>query len=432
MPIAKVNPEADDRQQVSHPSYAAAFQCIGPACEDPCCGEWDIPLDHATYAKYQRFPEKKLRALVSHFVTINPPGSSPGLYAQIRLGPSRLCPFWDSDQLCSIQKEHGPQLLSATCSIYPRSLSRVDGVLEGTLSLSCPEAVRNVLLNPGFLEVTGDLHSGAFRTDNSHQLARNENGAPRKPYRSFPAVRARMVEMVRDRSRPLAERLLAIGSLCQQLQRVLDSKGDDAVPAFLGSFRDSPGARAVDAAFESLPANPALKLEVVLKLADDRLREATCGKRFREVFFAFVEGIATADSSLSGDDIGCLRYAERNWYQPFFERSPHILENYLLNSMLQNLFPAGRETGAGLARRSMFDEFLLLSTQFAWINAVLVGVAGRYKESFAAEHVVEVVQSFTREVEHYPPVLHSILESIKSRKLGTLEGMSLLLRSWNG
>ena len=74
----------------------------------------------------------------------------------------------------------------------------------------------------------------------------------------------------------------------------------------------------------------------------------------------------------------------------------------------------------------------MLTTGFAWIDAVLVGVAGRYKESFAAEHVVEVVQSFTREVENYPPVLHSILESIKGRKLGTLAGMSLLLRSWNG
>ena len=146
-------------------------------------------------------------------------------------------------------------MLSATCSIYPRSLSRVDGVLEGTLSLSCPEAVRNVLLNPGFLDVTGDLHSGAFRTDNSHQLARDGNGAPRKPHRSFAAVRTRMVEMIRDRSRPIAERLLAIGSLCQKLQEIPRSRRRRcrSLPTSTGS-RDSPEAREADAAFERVPA----------------------------------------------------------------------------------------------------------------------------------------------------------------------------------
>ena len=417
MPLPIANPEASPHWQAAHPTYAAAFRCIGPACEDPCCGDWDIPLDQATYAAYQRFPPGKLSALVANFVSISPAGGPPGLFAQIRLSPSGLCPFWDPDHLCGIQKEHGPQLLSATCSIYPRSLSHVDGVLEGTLSLSCPEAARNVLLDPNFLRSAGDLHSGDFRTDNVYELAHT----PGMPQRSFSAVRAHILAMARDRTHPIAHRLLAIGALLQRLQPVVAAGGDGAVPAFLAAYRPSPPA------LDSTPANPTLKLDVLLKLANDRLCEPSCGKRFRAIFFAFVEGVAS-----SGDDIASLRHAEQTWFRPFCQRSPHILENYLLNYLLQNLFPVGRAANDDFALLTMFDEFLLLATQFALLETLLIGLAGRYQHDFAEEHIVQAVQSYTREVEHYPPVLHSILHHIQGRRLDSLAGMSLLLGSWNG
>jgi len=80
----------------------------------------------------------------------------------------------------------------------------------------------------------------------------------------------------------------------------------------------------------------------------------------------------------------------------------------------------------------MFDEFLLLATQFALLETLLIGLAGRYQHDFAEEHIVQAIQSYTREVEHYPPVLHSILHHIQSSRLDSLAGMALLLESWNG
>jgi hypothetical protein len=71
--------------------------------------------------------------------------------------------------------------LSATCSIYPRSLSVVAVRLEGFLSLSCPEAARNVLLIPDFMHRVSDLYSGDFRTDNCYRLAGNRDESNAKP-----------------------------------------------------------------------------------------------------------------------------------------------------------------------------------------------------------------------------------------------------------
>ena len=184
--------------QIATPTYAAAFHCIGSVCEDACCGDWDIPVDRGTYEKYQQFPSEKLGSLVSQFVSIRTPSQPDSLYASIHRGPSGLCPFFSADHLCKIQKEYGPHLLSATCSIYPRSLSRVAGELEGSLSLSCPEAARNVLLVPDFMHIKGDLFSGAFRTDNFFHLASDRNSSIPKPHGSYLAIRTLLIDMVRS------------------------------------------------------------------------------------------------------------------------------------------------------------------------------------------------------------------------------------------
>ena len=436
---SQADPNADDRTAIPGnasritPTYAAAFHCIGTDCEDHCCKHWDIPLDKRTFAQYQLFPAEKLGAVVRDFVTISPAGSPDGLYAHIRRQKSGTCPFFGPDRLCGIQKEYGATLLSASCSIYPRSLSHVDAVLEGTLSLSCPEVARNVLLNPNFMQVEGDLFSGDFRTDNTYQLSRVGWESVSEPFRLFHAVRSVLIEIVRDRSRPLWERLLLIGCLCMRLEGIASSRTEGAregaVDALLIDYRQLVENEQLHAELQSLPSQPKLRLEVVLALTSERVEEKTCGDRFRDTFWTFVEGIGSASPSGPDDDLGRLLNAEQRYHRPFFERSPFILENYLLNYIFQNLFPFGQAGSDRFIPRSIFDEWILMTTQFAWIDTLLIGIAGHYQEAFGDEHVVRTIQSFTRAVAHYPGILNSIDEYIAARKLNNLRGMAVMLKS---
>jgi lysine-N-methylase len=406
----------ESRARMAPPTYAAAFRCIGASCEDTCCGNWDIPVDRSTYGKYQQFPSEKLGSLVSQFVSINIPEQAHSLYARISMGPSGSCPFFGDDHLCAIQKVHGPQLLSSTCSIYPRSLSRVAGKLEGSLSLSSPEAARFVLLAPDALRIEGNLFSGDFRTDNVFHPA----GDPR----CFLDIRALVIDLVRDRARPMWQRLLLIGSLCKRLDEI-----EDVIPEILRDCRRIVETQVVHGELESMPSQPRLKLEVIFALTDARVRDPSTGRRFHDVFWTFVAGIASPEKSRSRDDVERFLQAEEDYHRPFFERSPFILENYLVNYIFQNLFPYGREGSADFTPRSMFDEYVQMTTQFAWINALLIGVAGHYKRAFSEEHVVQTIQSFARSVEHYPDVLQSITEYICSRGLDSLQGMAILLKN---
>ena len=409
----------------SHPSYAAAFRCIGPTCEDPCCGDWDIPLDRSTYERYQHFSSEKLGDLVSAFVIVNQPSNHEQLYGQILRTSSGWCPFFGADRLCGIQKNYNHQLLSATCSIYPRSLSVVEGTLEGALSLSCPEAARNVLLTPDFMAQVCNVRSGDFRTDNFYRPAVDPSG---KPHNLFLSIRNLLISVLLDRSHSLTVRLLMIGHICKTLS-VMDAQLNQTT--LLEILRDfgAPSANSLlRAEIKCLPSNPRTRLETVFGLTD-LLMEDQPSSRFQDTFLSFAIGIGTsADSPPNSEIEGFLR-AERTYYLPFVEKFPFILENYLANYMFKNLFPYGRSGSDSFIPQDVFSEYLQMTTQFAWMNGLLIGAAGHHKSAFNGEHAVKVIQSFSRAVEHYPNVLKSMNRYIRSHGLHSLLGMSYILKT---
>ena len=183
-----------------------------PACEDMCCRDWAIPVDRATYASYRLFPLEKLGAVVAAYLSVPDATAPDAVFARINPTPSGTCPFYAADRLCNIQREHGAALLSATCSSYPRALNLVGDRLEGSLMLSCPQAARDVLLDPGALTVAADLRSGAFRTDNYFTLAQNAPGVLYKPYEDFAGIRGWIKAILTDRARPLVASASAAGA----------------------------------------------------------------------------------------------------------------------------------------------------------------------------------------------------------------------------
>jgi lysine-N-methylase len=426
-PVASATSDADNAALPSQPTYAAAFRCIGASCEDPCCGNWNIPLDKDTYEKYQQFPSGKLGDIVSQFVIVNPNDQREQLYGQILQTSSGSCPFYGTDHQCSIQKEYGKQLLSPTCSIYPRSLSVVAERLEGALSLSCPEAARNVLLAIDFMHSVCNIHSGEFRTDNFYRLAATQGNSTVKPHSIFLPIRKMLLDLVVDRSRTLPDRLLMIGHICKRLS-VMDAGQSHAT--LLSNLCDLDAASKnplVHAEIDRLSHDPRLRVETIFGLTDILMR-AQPSSRFQDTFLSFIAGIVAPIGSPPGSDIETFLTAERDYYAPFFEAFPFILENYLINYIFKYLFPYGRSGSDSFIPQGIFTEYLQMTTQFAWLNGLLIGVAGHHKAEFNAEHVVKVVQSFSRAVEHDPNVHRSMHRYISSRDLHSLLGMAIMLK----
>jgi lysine-N-methylase len=412
-----------NHQSESQPTYAGLFRCIGPVCEDTCCGDWDVPVDKITYQEYRTFPAEKLGSLVAHFVSECVDSPHDNLYASIRRKQDGSCPFFGTDRLCGIQKEYGAKLLTSTCSLYPRSLSSVHGQLEGSLSLSCPEAARAVLLDECSVQRAGDLFSGEFRTDNVFELKHRQG---LESY--FLSIRFLVTELIRDRSRPLWQRLLIISSFCSRLDDVGNAGDSRRVTRLLTNYEHALG-QGPSLELDRLGPDVATRLEIAITLSDGRCRDQYCGQRFHNAFWDFIEGIGSSASVGPDEDVRRFLQANRDYFTPFVERFPFIAENYLLNYVYQHLFPFGRVGSDRFITRSMSDESALLLTQFSWLTTLLIGIAGRYGHEFSQAHVIATVQSFTRAVEHVPQVHEDIIASAKRRKLDNLEGFAHLLRT---
>ena len=420
-PLAPEN-ALPEREKSKQPTFAGMFRCVGSACEDTCCGDWEIPLDKITYLEYRQFPAEALGSLVSHFVSECEGEPRDTWYGSIHRKPDGSCPFFGEDRLCSIQKQYGPGLLSSTCSIYPRSLAAVQGVLEGSLSLSCPAAARQVLLEDHSTELAGDLLSGQFRTDNVFGVRDNRGfGA------IYLQVRSVIVELVRDRSRPIWQRLLLIVALCVRL----DSVGDhDLLTAsdLLARYRKSLG-QGSNSELDRVAPDVARRLELSIVLSDHRCQDKDCGRRFRNLFWDFIEAIGSARSAGAEEDVHRFQYASQNHLEPLLSKAPFILENYLLNHIYQHLFPFGRTGSRSFVAHTMAEEAVLLVVRYSWMTTLLTGVAGRHGSGFEGGHVVSAIQSFTRAIEHTPYILEEALAFVRSRELDTMSGLAQLLRS---
>ena len=409
---------------ILRPLYAESFQCIGPACEDTCCRDWRIDVDAATLARYRALPESPLRVLLDRHVvnhpetSAGPDGVRPG--ASIQMLPSGECPLLGEDRLCRIHAELGEDHLCATCGSYPRTIHTIDGFAEQPLVLSCPEAVRHVLLAP------------ALTLADAHQIDWDDHALPGVPVRSyFWVIREFVIRLLLDRNYALWERLFLLGVFARRLDAFASGgQGHRTVPGFLSDFSSAVRSGGLRSAMESIPADLPLQLNLVLSLADLGLRKgAALPQRLLETLQNFASGIGHGRDVALDSQVAAYQAAHREFYEPFFLGRPHILENYLVNQVFRTAFPFGAGLFDPEAMAQIARSYASLVTQFALIKGLLIGVAGHHGAGFSADHVVQTVYTTVRHFEHSPRFLSESLQMLEDRKLDDARGLTMLLRN---
>ncbi len=136
---------------VSQPEYVSNFSCIGSACEDHCCKQWDITLDKNTYKKYLKSEIPGVKHIAVENIALTK--KSHNNWAVVKLNEKGNCSYLESDNLCQIHRTMGPEALSKTCSTYPRHKVFYKKEVIESLTLSCPEAARKVLFNETALNI---------------------------------------------------------------------------------------------------------------------------------------------------------------------------------------------------------------------------------------------------------------------------------------
>ncbi len=429
-------------------AYAETFRCTGSDCEDTCCRGWNVPIDRTTYEKYRSLPATPLRTLICESVEQNvdrtplgadavnhPKAGNDAVFAQIRINSANQCPMLSSERLCRIHAELGEEMLSRTCSTYPHIVHEFGAAKETALALSCPEAARLVLLSPNLLShrlPAAKPHSRP-RAAAEQAHVELEHGLAEKYTRVLPPhfleIRESVLALIRMRSYPLWQRMFLLGILCRRLDSIAQGELKRSVEEFLDDFEATVKSGALRPAMDTLPVDRAAQLDVVLRLAGLMLHRSNVSRRFSECVQAFTTGIGNGPGASLESLTRQYARAHDLSFEPFFQRHPYILENYLINTVIRCQFPFGREgleVGA-LPQRS--KEFAKLTAQFALIRGLLIGVAGFHGASFSTAHVVATVQSAAKHFEHHPEFLKLAYELLLESQMDGARGMAILLRN---
>jgi lysine-N-methylase len=438
--------------------YSESFQCIGSACEDNCCTGFTLPVDQATWEKYQSLPPSPLQILLQASVSrapertasdASPAGIAPP-YATLGTNSANQCLLLTEDRLCCIQAGLGENFLSHTCATYPRIVHAVDGMKEAALTLSCPEAVRHVLLNLNLMGRVGrserqakggiapahlagfkvEVNSPASPTASAQPATSSANSATASPLPAhFWEIREVVLNLLGRRTYPIWQRLFLLGVLCRRLDSISSGEIERDIPEFLMGFESTVASGNLRAAMETLPTDHTAQMDAVLRLAGLMLHKSNVRPRFAESIHAFTEGIGNGPTATLESLTAHYTRAHDRFYAPFIALHPHVMENYLVNTIVRCQFPFGREGMKAGSQPDMSREFALLTAQFALMRGLLIGVAGFHGSAFSVADVVKTVQAATKHFEHHPEFPRMAHELLVELRLDGTNGLATLLRN---
>lgn len=132
-----------------YPPHYKQFQCIAGKCPDSCCIGWDVVVDPASAAAY----EKESAPIGEHIRSVLRKDEDGDFVFSKKANGN--CPFLNRQNLCEIQCHLGEEALCDTCRCFPRITQEYEGLIEHDLSITCPEAARMLFsLRPWELQLT--------------------------------------------------------------------------------------------------------------------------------------------------------------------------------------------------------------------------------------------------------------------------------------
>ena len=381
------------------PSYVLGFKCIGGDCEDSCCIGWDIDIDKLTFRKYFRTQNVEMKKEFSKYVYTNEACDSEDVdYGRLRIKDNKWCPFLNDKKLCNIYTNLGEEYLSNVCHSYPRLYNILDGVYEMSLFMSCPEAVRQLMTSKDPIKFT----SQKVTLDKFIVHSYIETKDPQwknTPIESLKSMRSKSIKTIQNRKLSIEERLLELGNELSRtdnyIEQLLAGIEVDHHDKFqMAFFKDTIDSLHVFEEIDS-PVFKALTKKVLKSFHiddDHNLSEQTLvyNKAIKEVL------------------------------DPFMEQNSYMFEHYLTNFMFQGNFPFTEN-------QSSFDGYLMLVIRYTFLRFYLTGV-GYYNGRITEEDVVELIQVYTKVIEHHKTFIIDLLQELKLKEFDTMDFITKLLR----
>lgn len=365
------------------PSYIKDFKCIGGKCEDTCCAGWSIEVDAGTYDKYKKVEHAELKNRFSQDIVDCKQKATKACAAQIKLKDNR-CAFLSQDGWCDIYSGLGESYLSHTCGLYPRTLNRIHNTMEYSMTFSCPEAARQILLQEK--PITFSLSEKLFNESTISADVDLNIENPKEWQDYFFIIRDKAIGLLQNRNFYLEERLTHVEGLMLGITELALKGKTKQIPGFVQKYtgENFKGEREVDAG---------ILIERMYFLQQDMELPS---ERYAECLDQVLEGLGlTKETATLQQAYKTYLKGERSCYKDFLEQKGHILENYLVNYIYERCIPLDGATPIESY------EWMLLYYTLIKVHLIGMGLATPVgRKVIKEEQAIKLIQSFTKTYDH--------------------------------
>ncbi|WP_334021384.1 flagellin lysine-N-methylase [Alteromonas sp. S015] len=377
------------------PEFFSKFQCIGPQCEASCCTGWKVSIDKKTYKTYKKSKNTIVKKIADKDIALQ--RTSTQDWARIKLDSKGACPALNEEKLCNIHIELGEKHLSEVCRTYPRLSKTSDSSLKMSLTLSCPEAVRQVLFNPSAMN---------FRSEPATDI----QGLKRPVW--FNRIHYDMIEIAASDQLSIDEKLFAIGLIVEKLPQSENIESLDQINHILD----------YSTSIKTLAANGQCREQLnnvdvtpqfhgkFLTMYLSCLRQLSLNQPHGRGKQKIVDLIELSIPNIDNNEDGTLKELHENirnaWTEicvPYLEQKPQILVNLLIYLLYERDFPLG------LDNYTHKQAYLQLVADFTYFRGLMASVA-LAKEALCDQDIVDIVYTYTSITTHSTTLQKVLLE----------------------
>ncbi|AOR22911.1 flagellin lysine-N-methylase [Clostridium taeniosporum] len=399
------------------PNYMKYFKCIGNDCEYHCCRGWSIDIDKKTFKNYRKVNrDNPIKKIINKNIILNKEIKENNYYAKITLDNNKNCPFLNKEGLCEIYIKCGENYLSKTCNQYPRIINIVDGCVEKSCHISCPETAKS-LFNENFMsfdqfydEIDLDKYSVLMNLNTNSEYGMNKN---------LWILREMSIDILQNREFTLEERIFILGLILNKVQNVIHNEETENISNVIKNSLQKYLNDSIKIYMENLKYKDAVKANFIHLICNTKLKDKNVEHDYNNLFLDFLEGINYDENNLN-KSLESYKIGYENIYSAFLKNKEYVLENYLVNEVFSTLFPIKRGT-------EIFEEYCILVIKFAILKIFLVGIGNHYK-CLDDNKVIRILYLYSRNIEHTKGYIDGILDWIKKENNVNMGFMSLLIR----
>jgi lysine-N-methylase len=380
---------------VVEPLFVSTFKCIGSECRDHCCKGWDIYLDKPTVNRYLKTSIIEIKNLAVENINIT--RNSFANWGTMKLKPSGNCAFMDEDRLCKVHSSLGAAALSNTCATYPRSSRVFKTEQQKTLSLSCPEATRQLLSSTDAM-----LFQHTIKTQAEANKAKEVDQHKK-------LLNLMCLNIVKISGEKLDEAFYALATFMLAAER--GSPVEDWLVQMEGHFSQVINSLAqgnIRLQLDQIKPDHNLQWTLLLRLQTwfggmaEKRGFPTLNHYLNKLIHIQAEGARTDDVSQS------MIQLDNVWQQqvmPWFAERPWIMNNYIQYRIYDEFFPNDESRSPLLSLYLLTAEWFLLKSLIA-ANVELVGTVNEediiniiYSYHSITKHTAQSVMAFLAEID---------------------------------